>query len=396
MAITDSEVIIAVLEGISNTLEFIGGILSTDGGMITFLTLAITLGIAILTNKIAQYETQKAINRATLQEQKEKIKSERLEKEQLITKKKNRLELVQALLLVKERNKLEARFALIDQDKTNDVQAQNELLDLIDDEAKLKAEEARLTAEINVLNAERGILIAQELQTSTLIAQNGAGLASAFGSVLQVLTPILSVMTLILTIQKAINAAKTKEKVKTKATNDEEKKGLITKLKSLFASTVKEGSKGGGLPGLIAAIAIATAMVAALGLSIAVAVGAFDNRSAAEKASDEVNSLSTEIYNLTKTADALKNVTSKFDDLDNKVLKTNKDLEEMDSLLESAGDSLSTEEDAVYNQETYKNLQDNTSRRRYLELAEEYSRTEANKKRQEQLQIINRLDSRSK
>jgi ZIP family zinc transporter len=47
MAITDSEVIIAVLEGISNTLEFIGGILSTDGGMITFLTLAITLGIAI-------------------------------------------------------------------------------------------------------------------------------------------------------------------------------------------------------------------------------------------------------------------------------------------------------------------------------------------------------------
>lgn len=396
MAITDSEVIIAVLEGISNTLEFIGGILSTDGGMITFLTLAITLGIAILTNKIAQYETQKAINRATLQEQKEKIKSERLEKEQLITKKKNRLELVRALLLVKERNKLEARFALIDQDKTNDVQAQNELLDLIDDEAKLKAEEAQLTAEINVLNAERGLLMAQELQTSTLIAQNGAGLASAFGSVLQVLTPILSVMTLILTIQKAINTAKTKEKVKTKAANDEEKKGLITKLKSLFASSVDEGSKGGGLPGLIAAIAIATAMVAALGLGIAVAVGAFDNRSAAEKASDEVNSLSTEIYNLTKTADALKNVTSKFDDLDNKVLKTNKDLEEMDSLLESAGDSLSTEEDAVYNQETYKNLQDNTSRRRYLELAEEYSRTEANKKRQEQLQIINRLDSRSK
>ena len=81
---------------------------------------------------------------------------------------------------------------------------------------------------------------------------------------------------------------------------------------------------------------------------------------------------------------------------DEKVLKTNKDLEEMNSLLEQAGDSLSTDEKAKYNQETYKNLQDNASRRRYIELAEEDARREANKKRQEQLNIINGLDSASK
>lgn len=103
--------------------------------------------------------------------------------------------------------------------------------------------------------------------------------------------------------------------------------------------------------------------------------------------------MSNEIYTLNQTSTSLDNVISKFDDLDDKVLKTSKDLEEMNSLLDSAGDSLSSEEDAKYNQETYKNLQDNASRRRYIELAAEYSRQEANKKRQEQLNIINGLST---
>lgn len=106
--------------------------------------------------------------------------------------------------------------------------------------------------------------------------------------------------------------------------------------------------------------------------------------------------MSNEIYTLNQTATSLENVISKFDDLDNKVLKTKKDIEDMTSLLDSAGDSLSSEENAKYNQETYKNLQDNASRRRYIELAAEYSRDEANKKRQEQLNIINGLSTSEK
>jgi hypothetical protein len=118
-----------------------------------------------------------------------------------------------------------------------------------------------------------------------------------------------------------------------------------------------------------------------------------DLQNSAENAAKKVNGLSNEIYTLNQTATSLENVISKFDDLDDKVLKTSKDLEEMDSLLDSAGDSLSSEKDAKYNQETYKNLQDNASRRRYIELAAEYSRQEANKKRQEQLRIVNGLST---
>jgi hypothetical protein len=65
----------------------------------------------------------------------------------------------------------------------------------------------------------------------------------------------------------------------------------------------------------------------------------------------------------------------------------------MNSLLESAGDNLSTDENAQYNQEGYEALQDNASKRRYLELAEESMRAEANKLRQQQLQNINGLSS---
>jgi hypothetical protein len=65
----------------------------------------------------------------------------------------------------------------------------------------------------------------------------------------------------------------------------------------------------------------------------------------------------------------------------------------MNSLLESAGDNLSTDEDAQYNQAGYEALQDNASKRRYLELAEESMRAEANKLRQQQLQNINGLSS---
>lgn len=70
-------------------------------------------------------------------------------------------------------------------------------------------------------------------------------------------------------------------------------------------------------------------------------MGAFD--SAASKTADKVNKLSAEIYDLNKKATSLDTVIDNFEKLDGKILKTSKDLEEMKSILEEAGNSLSSE-----------------------------------------------------
>lgn len=355
-----------------------------------FLTVVISLGAAILLQKIAEHETQKAINRAALEEQRTKIRSTKLEKQQLLAKKQNRLELVKQLLLQQDANKLQARFNLLDNDKTNDVQAHSELVDLIDDEVKLKAEEKKLTAETKQLKAEIGLLSMQETQTSMQIAQNGAGFASAIGNALNFLTPLMSIMTIILTIQQAINAAKARGIGLTKKEQAEETKGLVPKVSGMFAKVVQAFSDG-GIPGVIAGIAIATALAIGLGVAIAASVGAFNTKSGADKTADEVNKISNEIYTLNQRANAINNVTSQFDKLDNKVIKTKEDIAEMSSLLKSAADSLSTDEDDPFNKDAYNALGSDNERRDFLERAERNARNKANQKRQEQLEKINKL-----
>ena len=54
MAITDSEFIIAVLDGIGNILDAIGNALETTAGSVAIFSLLAVIGVGILMNKIAQ------------------------------------------------------------------------------------------------------------------------------------------------------------------------------------------------------------------------------------------------------------------------------------------------------------------------------------------------------
>ena len=83
--------------------------------------------------------------------------------------------------------------------------------------------------------------------------------------------------------------------------------------------------------------------------------------------------------------------------MDNKIIQTNKDIEEMNSLLEQAGDKLSDEigEDenigygkGVSEKEYYQGLVGNKAKRDFLEQIETQARTEAKEKRDEQIEIF--------
>lgn len=124
-------------------------------------------------------------------------------------------------------------------------------------------------------------------------------------------------------------------------------------------------------------------------------LGVFD--SAASKAADKVNKLSAEIYDLNKKATSLDAVIDNFEKLDGKILKTSKDLEEMKSILEEAGNSLSSEVTdkkkfgGVSEQDWYNSLSSDKAKLEYLKKAANEARSEADQKRNEQLAAINNL-----
>ena len=195
-----------------------------------------------------------------------------------------------------------------------------------------------------------------------------------------VMTPIISIMSIINTLQQAYAAAQLKSLALTDAQTGKEKKKALVQGSSMAAGIISAFSEG-GIPGVIAGIAIAGALLAVLvgvGLAIAASAGAFKQESGAEKAAKDINALSKEIYELNKKSQEIHSVTSKFDDLDNKVLKTNKDLEEMNTLLDSAADALSDEE-----KEYYSTL-DTYGKARYLKEVEDKTNNELKAKRNAQ------------
>lgn len=354
-----------------------------------------TLGISSL---IAKVKLQKTFNKAKIQELKTETDKQLAAKRGLIDDKLAYLNILKKLKAEQKITKEDAKQALLNESKMDDARAEAVLADMATEEVAVKTEIARVEGEIRTLTAEETALQMERTKLGIQELQNTSGLAGVLGQILGLLSPIFMIMTMIngakqlgirLTDKQA--KANAKETASEKIKNKEKGKGM-------FATIVEKFTGQGGIAGAAIGIAIASALLLALGLGLTIAAsfGAFSMKSPAEKAADDVNKLSNEIYTLNQTATALANVRSKFDDLDEKVLKTNKDLEEMNSLLDSAGDSLSSDENAKYNQETYKNLQDNASRRRYIELAEEDARREANKKRQEQLNKINSLDVASK
>ena len=92
---------------------------------------------------------------------------------------------------------------------------------------------------------------------------------------------------------------------------------------------------------------IGIAILAALGITIGVAAAKQSQyQKSAEGAAEAVNNLSNEIYKLNEKANAIEQITDAYDKLDQKLIKTKKDQEEMNELLDQAADKLSDEEDS--------------------------------------------------
>ena len=133
----------------------------------------------------------------------------------------------------------------------------------------------------------------------------------------------------------------------------------------------------------IVGIAFAIACLAAAG--IAALVPKFvsqKSKSGTEKATEDVQSLSAEIYNLQKSTTAIKTAISEFENLDKKVIKTKEDIEAMNKALTEGGNALTDEQKKYYN-----TLGDN-QKIEYLKQVKEINEKAITQKRALQLQTI--------
>lgn len=405
-SITDNEVIINIINGAANLLDWIGSLLENE---VVTIGLIITVSSISLISLMKKWEIQKAINRAAIEERLEKIqttKEEKLsalatlqkgikEKENLITAKEN-LITAKKETIEKKKQSIWSKKSLSEAQKVAIVHN----LTLKDEQevSKLQKEVSDLQEEVNakkiqekLLQSEVAGLTLQQAEGTMQLQQNAAGFASILGNALSILTPILSVLMTINTIQTAINAGKAKSIKLTQKETAAETKGLLPKVSGMFAKVVDAFASDGGIPGAIAGIALATTLAAALGIGIAASMGAFNSGSEVDKTSEEVNKLSNKIYQLETKASAINTITKSYDDLDKKLIKTNADQEEMNKLLDQAADKLDEEQKNAYNA-----LQTNEDRLKYLKAIRQQSEEEADTLRRQQINSISNASSSTK
>ena len=122
------------------------------------------------------------------------------------------------------------------------------------------------------------------------------------------------------------------------------------------------------------------------GIAIAITIPKLiskNSKSETEKATEDVRSLSAEIYNLQKSTTAIKTAISEFENLDKKVIKTKEDIEAMNKALTEGGNALTDEQKKYYN-----TLGDN-QKLEYLKQVKEINEKAIAQKRALQLQTIN-------
>ena len=418
--VTDSEVIIGIVDTFTGLLDVINGLLSNSVVLVSTMVVISLLGLNILNNKLTEMRIAERQKQLAEDEQLQKLQEEKAESDILLKKKAQAVQdatlnlktLKRLKTAMKIRHEEELTALVKKKDGKNNAAIDAEIVKL---KLKQKKETEALNADISKANKEK---IAAEKEYSKELAVNNqlndqialrtqsVGLATQgigvfLSGITALLTPIITIMGTIVMLAKLLNKEKREEYKNTiKNTWATIKEAMAKKIAAAFGMA----SSASAIPyvgWVIAAAILATLIGAAIVTGAVMGAKNYKETSTAEGVADGVNKLSNEIYNLSKQAEALESVGKQFDAINEKVLKTNKDIEEMSKLLESAGDDLNSEdvddkEDVGYGKgvsqkEYYESLQGEESKRAFLEEEAKKDRDKANTLRRLQLAKINGL-----
>ena len=365
MTLSDSEFIIGFFDFIGGSLDKLGDFLDNTAAQIPIFTTLAVLGLATLGNKLREnelakeqneYELQKQITRqqTIISEQEELVLKQKQKvldqtevvtnQKQLVTSKKKNLEELKLLRTKLQEKSATGKLSKEEKSQLKTINArigkaekslQQEELKLENEESALLNEQMQLDSAEKRLAYEKESLLSLEMQDGFL----GKILSTAIGlqNVLLLFKPIYAA---ILFFQRLINAKKREEYILELKKQHAEATGLK---KKLLAAQIQMAESVAANPGWGWAVAIAILAAAGIAIGVAIAKNVAYGESA-EGAADRINELSNEIYKLNEKATAIDNITSSFDKLDSKLIKTKADLEEMNSLLEKGAESMDNSE----------------------------------------------------
>ena len=382
-AVTNSDIIIGFLEAVSNAMEHLGAFLESSEGIVITMTTIAALGLTIVGRKMMEMQLSKQQQKVVIMQQKAELDKQKAEAMSYkLNQKMSTEELKQ--LVIEQKQTVAKKQQLVDELKLKKANGDNV------DNALREAELSLQTAQSDLAQYETELAKAEAAdytlktydQQNTLLKSQGGLLDQMSSGLSMMIAPLMTIWGLYKSISTAINGVIAKKKAEE----------LQTK-KNTIANTAEAGTSMAGSAGKIPYVGwiIAAGILIAMGIAAGAAILALTskmNNTGANKAADDINKLSNEIYKLTEKANAIKSITKQYDALDNKIIKTNEDLKEMSELLDKAADKLDDEE-----KKAYEHLSNDVQRRRYLTALERSATSEANAKRREQIRKVRNLSS---
>lgn len=377
--VTDSDVIIDLIDRVSVALDNLANFLSNTSGMVTTMVLLSTIGLVILGNKMKEYQINTQIRKIQILQGIQAAKNKVQEQKAAVIK-------AQQVVLELKRTKAIAQATMASETATEAEKAQAQaILNTID--AEISAAEQRVTIEEGTLSIYEQQEKSAESQVSW-ISQMGSGLMG-------LTAPLFIIISLWKTISGLITIVRAKQAAAHKQNMAE----------AIAENSVNATSAAGkiisnlGVWGIPIAIAVAAALA---GITLAIGAGITSStKSAGDQAASDINKLSNEIYKLTERANAIKTIEDQFDALDKKIIKTTEDQKKLNELFDSAGDKLSEEKkkddkgkdiNGTSEKEIYATIETDQEKYIYLQNVENEARKKANDLRQKQLDILKNLN----
>lgn len=389
--LSSSDVIVGLVDFASFMLDRINAILESSAGI---YALGVVIGVAasaMLLSKIEEYKVQKMLLREQLELRKSNLENLKVQKEALIKKKEELIAASKDKVLKQEALVIDLRAQAAKADETKkaeyaaQLQVEEAKLQQMQSEElvvqkNLESEIIQLKSDINTVDTE----IALTENQMTLNSTNFLG----------VLNKILPVVGSVLTILTMVNSAKKKGIALTEKQTVADKKNADVNMASAPAK-IMGGSASGGLVGL----AIGAAILAALGLGVALMVQFNQQQQNSDKMLQKTGA---EIFNITKNVSALQSTFDALDKIDKKLIKSKEDakayadeLTKIETILSSNKDSNLLDVGNMSEQDYYKSLTSDSDRMAFLKEWEGAANRRLDSLRQQQRESLARTGIRT-
>lgn len=357
--LTDSDFVIGLVNMVGNILDKVGEIFENEAAVktvtiATVAVLAVALGQKTQSLLLAKQQ-QKLQQQELIAKQKGNITSQKNLVLQKATEKSLAAQLVAQL--EKEKSELKSQQAA----GTLTVEGQARLT-AIDEEIK-KANQKLVIAEDEYTTESAKLNL---LEKSTTYLENQT---SIWGVLQNSATGFLSILFAIPAAIQMIGRIKRAEDAKSGATSTA----------SAAATIISQL----GVWGIPIASAVVAVLAAALGSGAAILSGLQST-----SVEDQINNSSSTIYNLSTQNTQLQNLISSYDELDQKIIKTASDQEEMATTLEEAADKLSDSDKEIYN-----SLSTNSAKKEFLETVIKKNQEQIQEERLKQISLISSTNS---